>query len=83
MPTEELEQLEVRVPRLWLEAVDHWRAKQDDIPSRDEAIRRLVEHGLQAASASRAAQEDIDVWDADVTRLHGAETTKAAIRPAE
>jgi hypothetical protein len=71
MATEELEQVEVRVSRLWLEAVDHWRAKQDGIPSRDEAIRRLVEHGLQAASASRATQEHMDVWDADVARLHG------------
>jgi metal-responsive CopG/Arc/MetJ family transcriptional regulator len=66
----ELEHVEVSVPSQWLEAVDHWRAKQDGIPSRDEAIRRLVEQGLQAASDSRAVQEHMDVWDADAARLH-------------
>ncbi|WP_200922074.1 hypothetical protein [Novosphingobium sp. Leaf2] len=30
----------------WLEAIDDWRRKQVDIPSRAEAIRRLVEKGL-------------------------------------
>jgi hypothetical protein len=28
--------------------VDTWAAQQDDIPSRSEAIRRLVEIGLKA-----------------------------------
>jgi metal-responsive CopG/Arc/MetJ family transcriptional regulator len=74
MASEELERVNLQVPQAWLEAVDHWRAQQDGIPSRDEAIRRLVEHGLQAASASREAQEHMDVWDADVTRLHEAES---------
>jgi hypothetical protein len=73
MAAEELEHVRLRVPSLWLEAIDHWRAKQDGIPSRDEAIRILVEHGLEAASAARAAQEHIDVWDADVARLDDAQ----------
>jgi hypothetical protein len=30
-------------------AVDDWRRKQPDLPSRPEAIRRLVETGLKAA----------------------------------
>ena len=29
-------------------AIDAWRRKQDDLPSRSEAIRRLVEWGLKA-----------------------------------
>jgi hypothetical protein len=29
-------------------AIDDWRRKQDDLPSRSEAIRRLVELGLRA-----------------------------------
>jgi metal-responsive CopG/Arc/MetJ family transcriptional regulator len=73
MDSEQLERVQIRVPSEWLEGVDHWRAKQDGVPSRDEAIRRLVEHALQAASASRAAQEHMDVWDADVARLHDRE----------
>lgn len=29
--------------------IDDWRRRQPDLPSRSEAIRRLVERGLQAA----------------------------------
>jgi hypothetical protein len=29
-------------------AIDGWRRKQEDLPSRSEAIRRLVELGLKA-----------------------------------
>lgn len=73
MASEQLEHVQVRGPSLWLKAVDHWRAKQHGVPSRDEAIRCLVERGLDAASASRAAQEQMDVWDVDVARLHEGE----------
>ncbi|MFH0303081.1 hypothetical protein AAFX91_39210 [Bradyrhizobium sp. 31Argb] len=31
-----------------VDAIDAWRRKQDDLPSRSEAIRRLVELGLKA-----------------------------------
>jgi hypothetical protein len=33
-----------------LKEVDDWRRKQDDLPGRPEAIRRLVELGLRAKS---------------------------------
>jgi len=39
---------QMRVSDKFLEAVDKWRAKQEDEPSRAEAIRRLVEAGLKA-----------------------------------
>lgn len=32
----------------WMALVDEWRRHQPDIPSRAEAIRRLVEIGLRA-----------------------------------
>jgi hypothetical protein len=32
-----------------LAAVDAWRREQPDLPSRSEAIRRLVERGLKAS----------------------------------
>lgn len=38
----------VRVHDTGLEAIDSWRRKQTDLPSRPEAIRRLVELGLKA-----------------------------------
>ncbi|WP_164549749.1 hypothetical protein [Altericroceibacterium xinjiangense] len=37
---------QMRVSPEWLETIDDWRRKQPDIPSRAEAIRRLVEKGL-------------------------------------
>lgn len=38
----------MRVPTSFLKHVDDWRRKQPDLPSRAEAIRRLVEIGLKA-----------------------------------
>lgn len=38
----------VRMPDEQLAEVDEWRAKQADLPSRPEAIRRLVDKGLEA-----------------------------------
>jgi hypothetical protein len=35
-------------------AIDHWREKQDDEPSRPEAIRRLVEIGLTKKTKARS-----------------------------
>jgi hypothetical protein len=37
----------MRVSDEFLKSVDKWRAKQDDKPSRAEAIRRLVDLGLK------------------------------------
>lgn len=39
---------EMRASDSWLNRVDEWRRIQPDIPSRAEAIRRLVELGLTA-----------------------------------
>ena len=43
----------VRLSRAQAGALDDWRRKQDDLPGRPEAIRRLVEQAL-AASKPRA-----------------------------
>lgn len=39
---------QMRVSDDWLELIDRWRRTQPEIPSRAEAIRRLVELGLKA-----------------------------------
>jgi metal-responsive CopG/Arc/MetJ family transcriptional regulator len=39
----------VRLPSDLMGALDKWRGAQPDIPSRPEAIRRLIEMGLKAA----------------------------------
>jgi metal-responsive CopG/Arc/MetJ family transcriptional regulator len=41
------ERFEMRVPASFLKMVDEWRRKQPELPSRAEAIRRLVELGLK------------------------------------
>jgi uncharacterized protein len=42
------ERFEMRLGPSVLEELDSWRARQDDLPSRSEAVRRLVEAGLSA-----------------------------------
>jgi hypothetical protein len=37
---------QMRVSEQFLRTVDDWRRKQPDLPSRTEAIRRLVEKGI-------------------------------------
>jgi uncharacterized protein len=44
--TPKTERFEMRVESTLLERVDAWRGRQDDLPSRAEAIRRLLEVGM-------------------------------------
>jgi hypothetical protein len=46
--------LQMRVSTEFLAKLDKWRGMQPNPPSRTEAIRRLVEHGLAAAPAPRS-----------------------------
>ena len=46
-------QFNMRVTNEWLGKVDDWRRSQRDIPSRSEAIRRLVEVGIEASKLVR------------------------------
>ena len=46
----EYPQIGVRVDPDLLKRLDDWRRKQEDVPTRPEAIRRLVEVGLKAKS---------------------------------
>ena len=47
-PAVESEAVNVRMAVDALQTLDDWRRKQDDLPGRPEAIRRLVERGLKA-----------------------------------
>ncbi len=42
-----VERYELRLPADFFKPIDDWRRKQEDLPSRAEAIRRLVELGLK------------------------------------
>ena len=46
MAERKTERLELRVPAAFVAAIDEWRRQQPDIPTRSEAIRRLVEKAL-------------------------------------
>ena len=47
------ERFEMRLGQSVLEKIDSWRADQADIPSRSEAIRRLVEAGLDVGQRDK------------------------------
>lgn len=47
------ERFEMRLDSTVLDKLDSWRAKQSDLPSRSEAVRRLVEAGLAVRGADR------------------------------
>lgn len=44
------ERFEMRLDNAMLEQVDEWRSGQSDVPSRAEAMRRLIEHGLMGST---------------------------------
>jgi hypothetical protein len=47
MEEEQTERFQMRVSPSFLRLIDEWRRKQPDLPSRAEAIRRLVAATLQ------------------------------------
>jgi len=46
MAREKTQLLQMRVSPEWLAEIDEWRRKQSDLPSRAEAIRRLVQKAM-------------------------------------
>lgn len=47
-PKVDSEAVNVRIERPWLTVLDTWRSEQTDLPTRPEAIRRLIQIGLNA-----------------------------------
>lgn len=59
------ERFEMRLDPVILERVDEWRAGQTDVPSRAEAIRRLLEVGLVSGSKENfklSSSEKLMTW---------------------
>jgi hypothetical protein len=52
-PSVETEAVNVRMSTMSLKAIDDWRRKQEDLPGRPEAIRRLVELGLASKQKTK------------------------------
>jgi hypothetical protein len=53
MTEEQTERFQMRVSPSFLKMIDDWRRKQPDLPSRAEAIRRLVEQALGRRAKSK------------------------------
>jgi hypothetical protein len=49
-PVVDSEPVNVRIERSQIVALDDWRRQQTDLPSRPEAVRRMIKLGLKAAS---------------------------------
>jgi hypothetical protein len=50
-------QFQLRIPNEFFVAIDEWRRHQADLPTRSEAIRRLVKSGLGRARGSDSRKE--------------------------
>ena len=50
---DEIQRLHMVVPTALIEKVDAWRRREPDLPNLSEAIRRLVEMGLESAKKAR------------------------------
>ncbi len=48
MTREKSQPFQMRVSPDWLSTIDEWRRQQPDLPSRAEAIRRLVDKALKS-----------------------------------
>ena len=52
MPTkldDEIQRLNMVAPAAWVKKIDDWRRREPDLPNLSEAIRRLVDKGLESA----------------------------------
>ena len=55
---EQTERFQMRVSPSFIRLIDDWRRKQADLPSRAEAIRRLVERGIKVPEKSARKSGD-------------------------
>ena len=46
---DDIARIHMVVPTAWAKKVDEWRRREPDLPNLSEAIRRLVEMGLESA----------------------------------
>ena len=46
----EIRRLNMIAPASWVKKIDEWRRQQPDLPNISEAVRRLVEQGLESGA---------------------------------
>ena len=60
MPDEAMsERLNIPLPKSLLDAIDEWRRRQQVIPSRAEAARKLIEQGLGKSAFGGAGAKNV------------------------
>ena len=50
---DEIQRLNMVARTSWVKKIDDWRRREPDLPNLSEAIRRLVEMGLDSAKKTR------------------------------
>ncbi len=69
--TPKTERFEMRLDQAMLDRIDAWRSRQGDVPSRAEAIRRLIKGGLEEPNPKEFRPGDSrKTHDVDVIRNH-------------
>jgi hypothetical protein len=53
----QLKRLHIKAPPTWIRNLDTWRRQQPDLPTRSEAIRRLVSSGAAARHSAPSVPE--------------------------
>lgn len=52
-PDDDTRRITITAPESWAKRLDDWRRHQPDLPNLSEAIRRLVELGMEAERKGR------------------------------
>jgi Arc/MetJ-type ribon-helix-helix transcriptional regulator len=51
---DEIKKMNLAMPQTLARQIDEWRRQQMDYPNVSEAVRRLIEHGLETKSGRKA-----------------------------
>lgn len=52
-PDDEPARITITAPKAWAKRLDAWRRQQEDLPNLSEAIRRLVDAGLEVGKKGK------------------------------
>ncbi len=77
----EIQSFSVYMPRHLVLSMDEWRLKQEDVPSKSEAVRLLLEYALESGEAlTRIRTQKLSASSEDAGASHDTGTTKSRIK---
>lgn len=53
-PQGDAKRVNIVAPAVWIKKIDSWRRQQADLPNQSEAIRRLVDLGLESQGKNKS-----------------------------